>query len=138
MEIFKLFDENIINDNESSNFQLSQNVATFIFSLVWTKPERCSLYFLISRLKNGTWHNIITHPISDNDGETSIKIGDFVVGTEIEIAFGVQAITKIPKMAVLLINQSTKKVLKFKPEGADFKELDISETWNENSNVTLL
>lgn len=137
MEIFKLFPEKVLKDNDLSAIEPAEDLATYIFSVVWNRPEQCSLFFLNGRVANGTWHGIITNPIADNDGEISVKIGDFIPGTTIELAFGIQAITSIPKIATMVTNRSKNLSIKFRPLDEDFKKLEASETWQKSGNIVL-
>ena len=138
MEIVKLFDDNILEKPDHSKLKIRKTTVLYTFSLVWTVQEQCSLTSLNGRLKDGTWRQIISHPYTDKDGEISINIGNFAVGTEIEIAFGVKAITAIPKLMTLLTNRSSEKIMKLKPDGDEYKSPGVAETWNESVSVTLI
>jgi hypothetical protein len=137
MEIFKLFPNKVTQFDGQSNIEPSINVVSYVFSVVWNAPEQCTLFMLQGRTAAGSWHPIITNPIVDNDGEISVKIGDFDPGTDIELMFGIQALTDIENMVTLVTNRTSNISVQFKPS-TESKKLPRTETWQETGLLTLI
>lgn len=138
-KIFKDLDVNKLSRRKDPDFSafLDESICEYVFSVTWTNNTGCNLNFLSGNRPPSTiWHPIIRTPISDDDGEISVRLGRFPKGTEINLAWGIQAVDAIPKMALLIVNVTEKKIFKI-PEGNQFKKLDRGEFWQSSQKVSL-
>lgn len=109
----------------------NEAASTYVFSLIWRIEGIASLYMLQGKIRNGNWHQIITHSITDSDGEISVNIGDFIKGVTVTIAFGVLAFTNLSGLSVFVTNRTTGETRKLKPAYDETKSIEKSETWDE-------
>jgi len=75
---------------------------------------------------------VIEHPVSDNDGDIPVTLGDFPVGQVIEIRFGVFAMDSVPKAIALILENAPPKVTKLSPRTEPFKALSHGESWRDS------
>lgn len=142
MPITKLFPEldlQSLSTRKATNFTdlLQENVATYIFSVVWTRGTAINLNFLSgNRPPSTVWHPMFQSPISDNDGEISLQLGHFPPGITINLSWGIQAVDAVPRLALLITNLTSHQVFKL-PAGNQFKSLTRGEFWQSSSPVIL-
>jgi len=123
-------------DAESSILSIDgvdpQQLCKYYFSVVWSVPAICNLYSLNGQLPpSGAWHKIITHMITDTDGEITVEIGEFYQGTRINLLFGIQAITDIERAAIVITNAMTGQSIKVLPkQPGEGKKIEKGQTWN--------
>ena len=134
MAITKLFPQNVDVDKIQQTNLLEGTLCTYYFSVLFTNFTICNLYVLNAQLQSGNWHQLITTPVADNDGEITIQIGNFVPGTVINMIFGIQALSDIPSVAVFIVNKTTNTIVKIAPKTGK-KKLGVSETWNAPINT---
>jgi hypothetical protein len=111
---------------------LTSPINTYLFSIVWAPEGVCSLSTLQGKTGTGGWHQIITHSVADNDGEISVKIGEFRVGIDLTIGFGVDAFTDIKKAAIFVTNKNTGETRKMKPEADATKDITKADPWMDS------
>lgn len=124
MAINKIFQQNINLSNINSEDLVNGTLCTYYFSILFSKFSVCNLYLLTAQLPGGSWHQLITTPVADNDGEITIQIGSFVPGTVINMIFGIQAITEVPSVAVFIVNKNTNSIVKILPKSGK-KKLNV-------------
>jgi hypothetical protein len=108
MPVNKIFKRNKKNWITSFTEINSNEIYTYYFSIVWSAPAIINLYSLVGQVHpNGIWHNIITKGITDNDGEITVKIGEFNKGTVLNFVAGVFAITNTERVAIVITNATT-------------------------------
>lgn len=138
-KIFANLDVNKLARRKKIDFttELSPAICDYAFSVVWSNSLNCNLTFLSGNRPPSTlWHPIITHPISDNDGEISVSLGHFPSGTSLKLSYGIQAVDAIPRLAVLVVNINNHQVLKI-PAGNQFKALTQGELWQNSITINL-
>ena len=119
-----------------TNF-LEANICEYIFSVVWSSGAGCNLNYLGGNRPPSTqWHPIITTPQSDDDGEITIRLGHFSPASVLNLSFGIQAVDPIARIALLVTNVTTRRVLKT-PAGDAYKNLPRNGTWTEMITITL-
>lgn len=111
---------------------LSSPINTYLFSIVWSPEGVCSLNTLKGKTETGTWHEIITHSVTDNDGEISVKIGEFRVGVDLMIGFGAVGFTDVKKAAIFITNMNTGETRKMKPDGDATKDITKADPWMDS------
>jgi len=145
MPFEKLFPNLEINNHSKKNeldyaTDLAPTLFQYSFSVVWTRSTdglSCSLNYLGGNIPpSNKWHDIITRPNTDEDGEISISIGRFPVGSAINLSYGIFAIDPIPEIAVLITNIDTRSVVKI-PTGSEFKKLARGESWTDVTKLIL-
>lgn len=142
MPITKLFPELDLNNfsrRKNADFAnlLEENVATYIFSVVWTRGTALNLNFLSgNRSPSSVWHPMFPAPISDNDGEISLQLGHFPLGITINLSWGIQGVDAVSRLALLITNLDSRQVFKL-PPGNQFKSLARGEFWQSSSPVIL-
>lgn len=125
---------------ESEAFDLGADLQQYAFSVIWEKGPALSLFQLQGTIAdNPSKHNIIASAKSDDDGEISIEIGKFKVGTKISLWWGIAPINEdIEKCSVWITNFAIKRSIKLKPVGTGWKAITVGSDWTENeSNITL-
>jgi hypothetical protein len=85
----------------------------FVFT-AWTASE-------------GTWNLLLTKQVAEPDGEISIEIGKFAVGTTLNFIFGIQAITGISSVMIFIVNGSSRTPVRMVPSPQP-KALKAGET----------
>jgi len=142
MPITKLFPEldlKSFSRRKNADFAnlLEENVATYIFSVVWTRGTAVNFNFLSgNRPPSSVWHPMFPSPISDNDGEISLQLGHFPPGITINLSWGIQGVDAVSRLALLITNLDSRQVFKF-PPGNQFKSLTRGEFWQSSSPVLL-
>ena len=109
------------------NKLLDTEVCNYSISVIWNSGLDCNILYMAGKVDTSTkWHNIITTSQGDNDGEMSFELGNFTIGRTVSISLGLFAATAaIPRVAVLIKNQTNGKVFKF-PAGDDYKNIDVA------------
>lgn len=115
-----------------------EGISIYYFSVIWNSPEaNCALVLFQGSVGNSTTlHNIITHPVTDNDGEISVEIGRFLPGTSLSFQVLTQAVTKIDDISLWITNISTGQSEKIRPN-TTVKTLSSNEFWKENFTAKL-
>ena len=97
---------------------LCENLCTYTLSCLWTRDTNLSLGGLVGRIEGDTqWHNIIVHPVTDNDGEITIQLGTFCKSINLEIAFDLFPLEDIPACALFITNITDNSYKKVTPDG---------------------
>lgn len=127
MPIVKIFNKKDIGD-----IQVTEAICTYYFSVIWNKPAGCNLFQLAGQISGGDLHQLITKMISDTDGEISVEIGKFIKGTKINLFFGVQAITKIDNLRIIITNANERTAKRVLPKNdGDVRKLAKGEIYND-------
>jgi hypothetical protein len=121
------------NKKDTKNLEptLAQGLCTYSFTCLWSKGTTLTLAVLMGRVKGDTqWHQIITNPITDIDGEITVQIGKFAKGSKIELAFDVFPLEDIPACALFTINNTENTHKKIAPASGN-KPLEKGTGWKE-------
>jgi len=127
MAITKLFQP--VKGKSKSMELLGGQTCDYYFSVLFTKHTHCNLYLLNAQLSDGSWHQLITVPVADTDGEITVKIGSFAPGTALNFMVGIQAVSEIPSVALFIVNKPSSSVIKVAP-AKEKKKLSTGELWN--------
>lgn len=98
------------------------------FVVKWT-PQRPLVLMSLQVKIGGLFTELLTNPVSDNDGEITFDMGLFSAG-DLTIRFSIGALMKIPKAATFIV-ENEQKVTPFKPLTGT-KKLDQGERWEES------
>jgi hypothetical protein len=130
----------LLDKEESTITEMSPQ---YIFSIVWEPGPGLVLFQLqgsTGALANPPQprHAIITETVADNDGEISISVGRFPVGTILNLWWGVSAIDGVQRCSAWLTNRTTGQIVKLKPSGTANQSIAVNGTWIDNKlNITL-
>ena len=132
MAIVKIFAPRSERGKKSDDGLMTKSICTYYFSVIWNNVAGCNLFQLAGQIPGGVLQPIITKMIADTDGEITVEIGKFIKGTKINIFFGVQAVTKIDKLLIVITNVSEEKPIKIIPKkDGDIKKMEKGETYND-------
>lgn len=132
MAIVKIFAPKGKARKNDTDPQIADAICTYYFSVVWNRPAACNLFQLNGQLPGGELHPLISKMIADTDGEITVEIGKFVKGTKLNLFFGVQAITKIDNLKIIITNASEKVSVRVLPKkDVDVKKLEKGEIYND-------
>lgn len=138
-KIFKPFNLSDIAEIDNTDFTdlLERSLCDYSFSVLWTRGVICNLNYLSGNRPPSThWHPIISSPVSDNGGEITFRIGYFPEGTQINLSLGIQAVDTIPRLVLLITNNTERRVFKI-PPGNQTKPMARGEFWQEVITITL-
>ena len=132
MPIVKIFSSKSRGKEKNSSFKLTESICTYYFSVIWNKPSACNLFQLAGQIPGGEMHQLISKMIADTDGEITVEIGKFVKGTKINLFFGVQAITKIDNLRIILTNATERTSVRVAPKlDTELKKIDKGDIYND-------
>jgi hypothetical protein len=132
MPIVKIFTSKNKGKKSNKSLELTDSICTYYFSVIWNKPSGCNLFQLAGQIPGGEMHQLISKMIADTDGEITVVIGIFIKGTTINLFFGVQAITKIDNLRVIITNASERTSFRVLPKtDTDVKKLEKGEIYND-------
>ncbi len=132
MPIVKIFAEKGKKNKDNNDILLTNSICTYYFSVIWNRFAGCNLFQLAGQISGGELHQLITRMIADTDGEITVEIGKFVKGTKINLFFGVQAVTKIDNLRIIITNGTEKTSVRVLPKkDTDIKKMDKGEIYND-------
>ena len=106
------------------------------FAVKWVTQQQLVLISLEVKGADGLFHQLLDHPLADNDGEIVHDMGLFSPGS-LTIRFRIGSLGTIPKVATVLI-ENEQKVTPFKPgPNQPPKSLKQGETWKETGPFTV-
>ena len=140
-KLFTDFDLNVENvfDTITADGTKGSQLCTYYVSLLWgPRGKNNSLAMLNGRVagQGGQFHQIITHPMTDSDGEITVVLGRFHQATRIELDFTVYALEDIPACALFIVN-ATKNIRKKIAPPEPKRTLARGEAWHGNIIITL-
>ncbi len=102
------------------------------FLIRWTPQRPIVLLSLeVKSAPDNLWRQILTNTVGDNDGEMVVDLGLYTQG-EIKVRFEIGAISKVPKIATYIVENST-TVHPFKPPlGGGDQSIEQGARWTDN------
>ncbi|MGN7811608.1 hypothetical protein [Flavobacterium sp. 22076] len=132
MPIVKIFSSKNKGKKNNGALELTDSICTYYFSVLWNKNSACNLFQLAGQIPGGEMHQLISKMIADTDGEITVEIGKFVKGTKLNLFFGVQAITKIENLRIIISNATEKTSVRVLPkDDTDVKKIEKGEIYND-------
>jgi hypothetical protein len=132
MPIVKIFTSKSKGKKSNTSLELTDSICTYYFSIIWNKTSACNLFQLAGQIPGGEMHPLISKMIADTDGEITVEIGKFVKGTKVNLFFGVQAITKIDNLRIIVTNATEKNSVRVLPKNdTDVKKMEKRDIYND-------
>lgn len=79
----------------------------------------------------GNWHNVLDASFNTSSGAETFFLGDYHPEAVLTLAFVVKAVTAVPKMVVLISEQTPPLAVQVAPSPPQMKKLDAGEPWEE-------
>jgi len=132
MPIVKIFSSKNKGKKGDAALEVTESICTYYFSVIWNKTSACNLFQLAGQIPGGEMHQLISKMIADTDGEITVEIGKFVKGTKVNLFFGIQAITKIENVRIIITNVTEKKSVRVLPKkDTDVKKIEKGDIYND-------
>jgi hypothetical protein len=139
MSYHKLFETEGVAENALPSVLLEDtSLGDYYLSVVWVRDgSAVSLSSAVIAL-SGTynWKQLLTTVITENDGELTIHMGTFPVGTRLDLIFNVYPHQDISASALMLVNRKSSASKKIAPSSGNYT-LKKGKPWAAAITITL-